>query len=192
MGRLTKPFQVVKAGKGVVSKSSIAYPRKQKNKNGEFQTDFIDIYIWGESFARDKASTFYTGQRVLVSGDLEVDRVQDANGNWRVFPKIKCDSYWGCVKIDYPKNNNYNPQFNESNNYGQNNQYYGNNNQNGHPNNNGYNQQPYNNQQSYNNQQTYNNQQPYNKQDSYSPNEDLRNLNPMNFTAIGDDDDIPF
>ena len=127
MGRLTRDFEVRQVGKDYVSTSSIAIQRKYKNKEGNYDVDFIDIQVWGEGFATKMAPKYKKGNRVLVTGNLQTDRYQAKDGTNRTSFKINCERYGGCVLIDFNNNNNSNGfahkteepilEFNENNNF---------------------------------------------------------------------------
>lgn len=152
-GRITKEFEVKQVGNSYVSSTTLAYNSPYKNKNtNEYKSNFIQIEVWGEAFAKKMAPLYKKGNRVLVKGFLEYQNYQDKEGKNRVTYKIVCERFGGCELLDFNNNgnsnssNNYTPSFEPSNDYS-------------------------------------NNQ---------ANNAGGMDLNPESFSAVGDDEDIPF
>lgn len=82
-GRITKELELkqTKSGKSYLI-NTIAVNRDFKNENGEYETDFIDILIFGAS-----AEFFYRnvskGDKVLLEGRWQVRKYIDKNNNNR-------------------------------------------------------------------------------------------------------------
>lgn len=129
VGRLTRDFEVRTINSGnkttYVSTSAIAIQRDYKNKEGKYDADFVDIQVWGEGFATKIAPNIKKGNRVHVTGRLQIDKYTAKDGTNRIAVKINCS---GCKGLDYnntnngnknfaPKSEQYTPEFNEENNF---------------------------------------------------------------------------
>ena len=154
-GRLTRDFTVRKVGDTYISESCLAYNSEFKNKKtGKYDSNFINIQVWGESFATKSAQYYKKGSRVLVEGFLSSSSYVDKQGNQRTSHQVTFKTYKDCELLDYVNTNNGNntkeftPTFEPSNDFANN----------------------------------VSNE--YNEIDT--------NLNPGEFSAIGDDEDIPF
>lgn len=118
MGRLTRDFETQKAGKDMVSKSSIAIQRDFKNSEGKYDVDFINIEMWGEGFATKIAPKMKKGNRVLVTGCLRMDKYPAKDGTMRTSHKITCDRFGGCRQVDFNNDgNNVQPQSQKTDTY---------------------------------------------------------------------------
>lgn len=126
IGRLTRDFEVRTLNSGnkttYVSTSAIAIQRDYKNKKGEYDVDFVDIQVWGEGFATKIAPNIKKGNRVHVTGRLQIDKYTAKDGTNRIAVKINCS---GCKGLDYnnanknsvPKTEKFIPEFNEENDF---------------------------------------------------------------------------
>lgn len=132
IGRLTRDFEVKALNGGnkttYVSTSAIAIQRDYKNKEGKYDVDFVDIQVWGEGFATKIAPNIKKGNRVHVTGRLQIDKYTAKDGSNRIAVKINCS---GCKGLDYnnanntnnanknftPKTEQFTPEFNEENNF---------------------------------------------------------------------------
>lgn len=130
IGRLTRDFEVRTINNGnkttYVSTSAIAIQRNYKNKEGNYDADFVDIQVWGEGFATKIAPIIKKGNRVHVTGRLQIDKYIAKDGTNRIAVKINCS---GCRGLDYNNNNNngnknfapkseqFTPEFSEENNF---------------------------------------------------------------------------
>lgn len=73
VGRIVKDPEVKELENGKkVSNITLAVPRSYKNKDGEYETDFIDCTLWG-SVAENTAEYCRKGDMVGVKGRVETD-----------------------------------------------------------------------------------------------------------------------
>ena len=83
MGRLTYDPELrhTQAGKSVTS-ITLAVDRDFKGKNGEKETDFIDVVAWGNT-AEFLCSYFSKGRMAVVEGRLQIRDWTDKDGGKR-------------------------------------------------------------------------------------------------------------
>lgn len=82
-GRLTADPQLRYTQSGTaVTTFSIAVRRNYKNREGEYEADFIDCVAWRKP-AEILANSLSKGHRVVVAGRIETSRYQDNEGNTR-------------------------------------------------------------------------------------------------------------
>lgn len=75
-GRTTREFELKYIGTGTaVATNTIAVERDYKNKNGEYETDFINIEVFGKS-AEFASNYIEKGNLVTVSGSLRIDKYE--------------------------------------------------------------------------------------------------------------------
>lgn len=60
----------------------IAVRRKYKNREGQYETDFLDCVVW-RKLAEILADYLMKGHRIVISGRIETSRYQDNEGNTR-------------------------------------------------------------------------------------------------------------
>lgn len=60
----------------------IAVRRNYKNREGQYETDFLDCVVWRKP-AEILAHSLMKGHRIVVSGRIETSRYQDNEGNTR-------------------------------------------------------------------------------------------------------------
>ena len=113
MGRLTRDPELrhTQAGKSVTS-ITLAVDRDFKGKNGEKETDFIEIVAWGNT-AEFLSSYFSKGRLAVAEGRLQLRDWTDKNGNKRKSAEIQVSNiYFADSKKDeytapqYPQQNN--------------------------------------------------------------------------------------
>lgn len=101
MGRLTRDPELRKAGETSVCSFRIACDRDFKNKDGEYETDFVDVVAWRQK-AEIVCKYFSKGQMAVVSGRLQIRERTDKEGIKRYTAEIVADNiYFGDSK---PKN----------------------------------------------------------------------------------------
>lgn len=84
-----------------VTKFTLAVDRSFKNKQGERETDFIDIVTFGK-LAETVANHLSKGRLVAVAGRLQIRSYDDRNGVRRKAAEIVADN----VRfLDWPKDN---------------------------------------------------------------------------------------
>ena len=83
MGRLTAEpdYRTTQSG-AAMARFTLAIERDYKPKDGEKQTDFIDVTAW-RSTADFVSKYFHKGQLVAVSGSLQTGSYTDRDGNKR-------------------------------------------------------------------------------------------------------------
>lgn len=75
-GRTTREFELRYIGTGTaVATNTIAVERDYKNKNGEYETDFINIEVFGKS-AEFASNYIEKGNLVTVNGSLRIDKYE--------------------------------------------------------------------------------------------------------------------
>ena len=98
MGRLTQDPELRHAGETPVCTFRIACDRDFADKNGNRETDFVDVVAWrktGESVAK----YFTKGRMAVVSGRLQIRPWQDKDGVKRYATEIVADYvYFGDSK----------------------------------------------------------------------------------------------
>lgn len=81
VGRLTADPDLKYTANGVAVLSGIiAVPRKFKNAQGEYESDFIRYRVWRKG-AEVFANYTHKGSRVAIDGRLEIGSYDDTNGN---------------------------------------------------------------------------------------------------------------
>lgn len=79
MGRLTKDPEIHGDGTGAVARYSLAVDRRFKNKDGEIETDFINIVAFGKS-AEFAEKYFNKGMKVLITGRIQTGSYTNKDG----------------------------------------------------------------------------------------------------------------
>lgn len=98
MGRLTKDPELRQAGETSVCGFRIACDRDFKNKDGEKETDFIDVTAW-RKLAENVAKYLTKGRMAIVTGRLQVRQWEDKEGNKRSSTEIVAEHvYFGDAK----------------------------------------------------------------------------------------------
>lgn len=99
MGRLVRDPELrhTQSGKAVAS-FRIACDRDYAPKDGERETDFVDIVAWGNT--GEFVSKFFSkGRMAVVSGRLQMRNWTDNDGNKRISSEVVADSvYFGDSK----------------------------------------------------------------------------------------------
>ena len=101
MGRLTRDPELRRTESGTaVCSFSIAVDRDFKSKNGEKETDFIDIVAW-RATAEFVSKYFTKGRMAVVEGRLQIRDWKDKDGNNRRSAEVVADNiYFGDSKRD--------------------------------------------------------------------------------------------
>lgn len=88
MGRLTKDPDVkyTQTGK-VVTQFTLAVDRPFKDANGNKETDFIPVVVWGKA-AELVGNSCQKGHRLLVDGRLQIRSYEDKDGSKRWVTEI--------------------------------------------------------------------------------------------------------
>lgn len=106
MGRLTRDPELRRTQNGTaVASFTIAVERDGKGPNGEKQTDFIDIVVWGAS-AEFVSKYFAKGRMAIVDGRLQIREWKDRDGNKRRSAEVSAEHiYFGDSKRDESASN---------------------------------------------------------------------------------------
>lgn len=104
MGRLTRDPELRRTQTGTaVASLTLACDRDFKPQNGEKETDFIDVVVWGKT-AEFAANYFTKGRMAIVEGRLQVRNWQDKDGNKRKTTEVVADRmYFGDSKQEGKK-----------------------------------------------------------------------------------------
>lgn len=88
LGRLTRDpeLRFTTAG-NPVCQFTLAVQRNYKNKEGNYDADFLNVVMWGTSGER-LSKTVLKGQRVLVHGQIQVRNYTNKNGDKRWVTEI--------------------------------------------------------------------------------------------------------
>ena len=99
MGRLTKDVEMRHTQSGnAVASFTIACDRDFKAKNGEKETDWLDVVAWRNT-AEFVSKYFSKGRMAVVEGRLQTRTYEDNNGNKRKVTEIVADNvYFGDSK----------------------------------------------------------------------------------------------
>ena len=99
MGRLTKDVEMRHTQSGnAVASFTIACDRDSKAKNGEKETDWLDVVAWRNT-AEFVSKYFTKGRMAVVEGRLQTRTYEDNNGNKRKVTEIVADNvYFGDSK----------------------------------------------------------------------------------------------
>lgn len=104
MGRLTRDPELRRTQTGTaVASLTLACDRDFKPQNGEKETDFVDVVVWGKT-AEFAANYFTKGRMAIVEGRLQVRNWQDKDGNKRKTTEVVADRmYFGDSKQEGKK-----------------------------------------------------------------------------------------
>lgn len=98
MGRLVRDPELRHAGETPVCGFSIACDRDFKNKDGEKETDFIDVVAW-RKLAETVTKYFTKGRMAVVVGRLQIRKWEDKDGVTRYSHEIVANHvYFGDSK----------------------------------------------------------------------------------------------
>lgn len=93
MGRLTRePELRYSKNKKAVCQFTLAVQRDYKNKEGNYDADFINIVMWGNNGER-LSQTVTKGQRVLVQGQIQIRSYENKNGDKRWVTEIIANKF---------------------------------------------------------------------------------------------------
>lgn len=80
VGRLVKKPEIKELESGKkVSNITVAVPRSYKNKNGEYDTDFVDCVLW-EAIAQNTTEYCNKGDIIGVKGRLQTRNIEKEDG----------------------------------------------------------------------------------------------------------------
>lgn len=93
MGRLTRePELRYSKNKKAVCQFTLAVQRDYKNKEGNYDADFINIVMWGNNGER-LSQTVTKGKRVLVQGQIQIRSYENKNGDKRWVTEIIANKF---------------------------------------------------------------------------------------------------
>ena len=91
MGRLTRDPEMRQTQSGVaVANFTVAVDRRFKNKDGEYDTDFINCVAWRQQ-AEFVSKYFYKGKPILVVGTIQTRTWEDDEGKRRYATEVVVD-----------------------------------------------------------------------------------------------------
>lgn len=101
MGRLTKDPELRRTANGTaVTSFTIAVDRDRKPKDGDRETDFVDVVAWRQT-AEFVSKYFEKGRTAVVEGRLQFRDYADRDGNKRKVTEIIAENvYFGDSKKD--------------------------------------------------------------------------------------------
>lgn len=101
MGRLTRDPELRHTASGTpVASFTVAVDRDFKTKDGEKETDFIEVVAW-RSTAEFVSKHFKKGRMAVVAGRLQMRKWTDKEGNNRVSAEVVAENiYFGDSKKD--------------------------------------------------------------------------------------------
>lgn len=93
VGRLTRDpeLRYIQSSNVAVANFSLAIDREFTSKDGNKQTDFIDIEVWNKA-AENCAKYLTKGSLVGVSGSIRIDNYDNAQGEKRRITKVRANS----------------------------------------------------------------------------------------------------
>lgn len=105
MGRLTRDPELRRTDSGTaVTSFALAVDRDFKGKNGEKETDFIEVVAWRNT-AEFVAKYFAKGRAAVVEGRLQIRDWKDKEGNNRRNAEVIADNvYFADSKRDDANN----------------------------------------------------------------------------------------
>lgn len=100
MGRLTRDAELRYTPSGKpVCQFTMAVQRNYKNKDGNYDADFINIVMWGKT-GELLSKSVMKGQRVLINGQLQIRSYTNKEGDKRWIMEVIAN------KFDYIENKN--------------------------------------------------------------------------------------
>jgi single-strand DNA-binding protein len=90
VGRLTRDLELVESEEGKNAVLELAVPRSIKNKDAEYETDFIKCVLTGE-VAKRTAEYCHKGDIVGVKGRLQVDGLEKEDGTRTYFTRVMAE-----------------------------------------------------------------------------------------------------
>lgn len=93
LGRLTKDPDIRYTNSGkVVASITLAVDRPFSGADGQRETDFIQVVIWGKS-AENLGNTVHKGHRLLVEGRLQIRSYDAQDGGKRWVSEVIADRF---------------------------------------------------------------------------------------------------
>lgn len=82
VGRIANKLNLLELEGKKYCNLTIAVPRNYKNENGEYDTDFIDIKVWG-AVAENVAEYCQTGNMVGVKGRIQTREIDIKDSEYK-------------------------------------------------------------------------------------------------------------
>jgi len=90
VGRLTRDPETKDVNGKTVANFTVAVDRRFKNKDGQKETDFVPVVVWGKS-AEFCGSYLNKGDQISLAGRLQVRNYDDRDGNKRYITEVVAD-----------------------------------------------------------------------------------------------------
>lgn len=92
IGNLSKDIELrYTSTNKAVANSMLAVKRQFKSSNGEYETDFINIVVWGKQ-GENLKKYCSKGSKIAVDGSLQIRSYQNNNGENRYITEVVCNS----------------------------------------------------------------------------------------------------
>ena len=112
MGRLTRDPELRRTGSGTaVTSFSLACDRDFKSRNGDKETDFIEVVAW-KNTAEFVSKYFSKGRMAVVDGRLQIRDWTDKAGNKRTTAEVVADNVYFADSKRSESNDNQKENFN--------------------------------------------------------------------------------
>lgn len=103
IGRLTKDVDVrYTTTQKVVATFSLAVTREFKNPQGEYETDFFNVVMWGKS-AELAGNTLKKGNKIAIDGRIQNRSYDAKDGTKRYVTEIVANGFEYLEKREQPK-----------------------------------------------------------------------------------------
>ena len=103
IGRLTKDIDVrYTTTQKVVATFSLAVNREFKNPQGEYETDFFNVVMWGKS-AELAGNTLKKGNKIAIDGRIQNRSYDAKDGTKRYVTEIVANGFEYLEKREQPK-----------------------------------------------------------------------------------------
>lgn len=79
MGRLTRDVEVKQNGDSVIARFGVAVSREFKNKDGNYDADFLNCVAFGKT-ADFVSKYFHKGSKILITGRLQTGSYTNREG----------------------------------------------------------------------------------------------------------------
>ena len=92
VGNLTRDFELRFGDGYAVANSGLAVNKRWFNKSTndwDEKTTFFNISVWGESETSNVVESLATGDRVIVTGEMQVRSYDDDNGEKRTAAEVR-------------------------------------------------------------------------------------------------------
>lgn len=88
VGRLVNDIEPIETEFGkICSRITLAIPRNFKNEEGEYETDFVDIVLWGAN-AKNAAEFLEKGDLIGIKGRIQIRNEENENEERRKITEI--------------------------------------------------------------------------------------------------------